>query len=80
MKEPKGCCWKKKLIVFELKYWERLVLRYNLDVMHIEKNICDSLLGTLLNILRKTKYGIGTRLDLIEIGVRKELTPKVSEK
>ena len=79
MKEPKGC-WKKKSIFFKLEYWEHLVLRHNLDVSHIENNICDSLLGTLLNIPGKTKDEIGTRLDLIEMGVRKELAPKVGEK
>ena len=42
--------------------------------------MCDSLLGPLLNIPRKTKDGIETRLNLIEIGVRKELAPKVGKK
>ena len=37
--------WRKKRIFFELEYWS-LVLRYILDVMHIEKNVCDSLLNT----------------------------------
>lgn len=41
--------------------------------MHIEKNICDSLVGTLLNILGKTKDGIKTRLDMVEMGIRTEL-------
>ena len=31
--------WKKKSIFFELLYWEHNLLRHNLDVMHIEKNI-----------------------------------------
>ncbi|KAL8156034.1 hypothetical protein AgCh_001200 [Apium graveolens] len=35
--------------------------RYNLDVMHIEKNICDSVLGTLLNIGGKTKDHLTAR-------------------
>ena len=42
--------------------------------------MCDSLLGTLLNITGKTNDKIGTRLDLIEIGVQKELAPELSEK
>ena len=42
--------YKKKSIFFELEYWEHLVLRHNLDVMHIEKNVSDSLISTLLNI------------------------------
>ena len=48
--------------------------------MHNEKNVCGSLLGTLLNTPGKTKNGIGTLLDFIEMGVRKELAPKVGEK
>jgi hypothetical protein len=47
--------WKKISIFFELSYWSSLKLRHNLDVMHIEKNICESILGTLMNIDGKTK-------------------------
>ncbi|WMV20521.1 hypothetical protein MTR67_013906 [Solanum verrucosum] len=43
--------------------------------MHIEKNICDSLLGTLLDILGKSKDHINSRYDLHEIGIHKELQP-----
>ncbi|XP_004309783.1 PREDICTED: uncharacterized protein LOC101296166 [Fragaria vesca subsp. vesca] len=53
--------WKKKSIFFELDYWKYLPVWCCLDVMHIEKNVCDSLLGTLLNILGKTKDGLNTR-------------------
>ena len=42
--------WRKKSIFFELPYWESLLVRHNLDVMHIEKNICESLQGTLLEL------------------------------
>lgn len=47
--------WKKRSIFFDLPYWESNLLRHNWDVMHIEKNICDNLLGTLLNLDGKTK-------------------------
>jgi hypothetical protein len=33
--------WKKKSIFFRLPYWKDNLLRHNLDVMHIEKNILD---------------------------------------
>ena len=33
--------WKKRSIFFTLSYWEDQVLHYNLDVMHIEKNVVD---------------------------------------
>ena len=33
--------------------------------MHVEKNICESILGTLLKIKGKTKDGDGARLDML---------------
>ena len=48
-------------------------LRHNLDVIHIEKNVCDSLLGKILNIDDKSKDTDKARIDLQNIGVRKEL-------
>jgi uncharacterized protein YifN (PemK superfamily) len=29
-----------------LPYWKHLDIRHSIDVMHIEKNVCESLLGT----------------------------------
>lgn len=46
--------------------------------MHIEKNICDSILGTLLNMSRKSKDHIEARKDLQELGIRKVLHPVAS--
>lgn len=43
---------------------EILILRHNLDIMHVEKNMCDSILGTLLNIKGKTKDNLNSHLDL----------------
>jgi len=44
--------------------------------MHVEKNVCDSIIGTLLNIKGKTKDGINARTDLVEMGVWLELQPQ----
>ncbi|XP_025647406.1 uncharacterized protein [Arachis hypogaea] len=41
--------WKKRSIFFELPYWENNGLRHNLDVMHIEKNVCDNIVFTIMN-------------------------------
>lgn len=41
--------------------------------MHIEKNIGESLVGTLLDIKGKSKDGINYRLDLEELSTRKDL-------
>jgi len=43
--------------------------------MHVEKNVCDSLIGTLLNINEKTKDDINVRLDLIKMNIRGKLAP-----
>ena len=47
--------YKKKSILWTLPYWKDLPIRHCLDVMHIEKNLCDAILGTLLNKPNKTK-------------------------
>jgi len=44
--------------------------------MHVEKNVCDSLIDTLLNIQGKTKDGVNVRLDLVEMKIREDLAPR----
>ena len=73
-------CWKKNTIFFKLQYWKHLPARHNLDVIHIEKNFCESIIGTLHNIRGKEKDGVKIRNDLVEMGLRKELAPQVNEK
>jgi len=69
--------WKKKSIFFELPYWsKKLDVRHCINVMHVEKNVCDSIIGTLLNIKGKTKDGINARKNLVEMGVQLELQPQ----
>jgi hypothetical protein len=64
--------WRKQSIFFELPYWDSLLIRHNLDVMHIEKNICESILGTLLEIDGKCKDSEKARLDMQHLGMRKD--------
>lgn len=37
-----GFGWKKRSIFWDLPYWSSLLIRHNLDVMHIEKNVFDN--------------------------------------
>ena len=46
---------------------------HSLDVMHITKNVCRSLLGTLLNMPERTKDGPKARADLKSMGIGEEL-------
>ncbi|XP_057535340.1 uncharacterized protein LOC130813518 [Amaranthus tricolor] len=65
--------YKKRSIFFELPYWKDLYIRHFIDVMHIEKNVCESVVGTLLHITGKTKDGINFRLDYVDMNIRSEL-------
>jgi len=38
-------------------------------VMHIEKNICDALLGIILHLEGKNKDTVNVRLDLQDMGI-----------
>ena len=49
------------------------MLRHNLNVMHIEKNIYDNILRTIMNIKGKSKDTLKTRLEAMNI--RPELLP-----
>ena len=57
--------WTKQTIFWKLPYWKNNLIRHNLDVMHIEKNVFD--------IKDKTKDNIKARMDLKEYYQRKEL-------
>nr|XP_051229665.1 uncharacterized protein LOC127347527 [Lolium perenne] len=72
-KREDGQCWSRRSCLWDLPYWEDLKLRHNLDVMHIEKNICDNLIGTFMNIQGKTKDTVNSRLDLEDMGIRGDL-------
>ncbi|KAA0066295.1 uncharacterized protein E5676_scaffold602G001710 [Cucumis melo var. makuwa] len=52
-KRKRALNWTKKSIFFDLPYWSRLLLRHKLDVMHIEKNVCDNLVEIKLIPIRK---------------------------
>ena len=67
--KSKTCIWKKMSIFFYLLYWYDLDVRHCIDVMHVEKNVCDSVIRTLFNIQGKTKDGLNTRQDLAEMGI-----------
>ena len=68
-----GVWWKKKSIFYHLDYWKYLLVHNQLDVMHIEKNVCESIYGTLLNIPGKAKDGLKSRIDLVALEIRVEL-------
>ena len=59
--------------ILAIAIWKDLLLRHNLDVMHIEKNFFENIMNTILNVPGKTKDNIKSRLDLPDICSRSEL-------
>ncbi|GJS30699.1 hypothetical protein Tco_0491319 [Tanacetum coccineum] len=64
--------WTKRSIFYELEYWSFLILKHNLDVMYIEKNVLESILNTLL-MNDKSKDTTKARQDLKRLGIRSGL-------
>ena len=56
--------YKRRSVWFRLPYWKDLLLRHNFDAMHVEKNVCDNIVNTLLGIDGKSKDNISSRLDM----------------
>lgn len=50
-------------------------MRHNLDVMHVEKNICGSIIGAMLH-RGKLKDEVNARKDLQDMQIRKDLHPQ----
>ncbi|GJU00232.1 hypothetical protein Tco_1110570 [Tanacetum coccineum] len=64
--------WTKRSIFYELEYWSFISLRHNLDIMHIEKNVLEAILNTLL-MNDKSKDTAKARQDLQNLGIRRPL-------
>jgi hypothetical protein len=48
---------------------------HNIDLMHVTKNIFDNIIGTLLDMPRKSKDGLKSRTDLVQFELRPEPHP-----
>jgi hypothetical protein len=68
--------WVKRSIFWELPYWPDLLIRHNLDVMHIEKNVFDNVWNTVMDIPKRTKDNAKARFDLANICDREKLHMK----
>ncbi|XP_073049018.1 uncharacterized protein [Primulina eburnea] len=73
------CGWRRQSIFWELPYWSTNLIRHNLDVMHIEKNVFDNVFNTVCNIQGRTKDNAKSRADLVRMGIRSELHPSTAD-
>jgi hypothetical protein len=65
--------WTHKSGLERLPYFGDLLLPYNIDVMHTEKNVAEALWATLMDIPDKTKDNPKARVDLATLCNRPKL-------
>jgi hypothetical protein len=56
--------WTHKCAIWELSYAKALILMHNIDVMHQEHNVGESILSTCMSFMDKTKDNHKARKDL----------------
>jgi len=70
-----GVPFKKQSIFFQyLPYWPQLEVPHAIDAMHVQKNVFESLMGTLMDTT-KSKDGLKARKDMVQLKVMPELHP-----
>jgi hypothetical protein len=66
VKPTPGTTFKKKSIFFEyLSYWPELDVRHVIDGMHVQKNVFESLIRTLLDMNGKIKEGLNSHVNIV---------------
>jgi hypothetical protein len=70
--------WTHKCALWELSYVKALILMHNIDVMHQECNIGESILSTCMTFMDKTKDNHKVRKDLAQLCNRPSLELKSS--
>ncbi|XP_047320563.1 uncharacterized protein LOC124924590 [Impatiens glandulifera] len=65
--------WTKRSIFWELPYWSKLLIRHNLDFMHIEKNVFENIINTIMNVKAKTNDNLNARKNMFLVCNRLEL-------
>jgi hypothetical protein len=59
--------WTHISFLWELPYTKVFILPHNMDLMHQERNVAESIISMCLNIKGKTKDNINARKDLADI-------------
>ena len=70
--------FKKRSVFFQLEYWETLLIRNNLDIMHVEKNVFDNIVHTILDTDKRSKDNLNSRLDLAALNIRAHLHANIT--
>ena len=65
--------WTHKSCLWNLPYFDDLLLPHNIDVMHTKKNIAEAIFSTIMDISDKTKDNIKARVDQARLCDRAKL-------
>jgi hypothetical protein len=59
--------WTNKSCIWELPYTKALILPYNINLMHQERNVAESIISMCLDITGFMKDNINVRKDLVDL-------------
>ena len=59
--------------MWNLPYFDDLLLPHNIDVLHTEKNVIEAIFGTIMDISDKTKDNLKARVDQARLCNRPKL-------
>jgi hypothetical protein len=61
-----GIPFKKQSIFFKyIPYWKDIQTCHSIDLMHVTKNVFDSIIGALLDMLRKIMDELKSHTDIV---------------
>ena len=69
----KTCVWNKHSIFWDFLYWSTNLICYNLDVIHIKKNVFENVFDTMMDVEEKTKDNAKARENIKIYCKHKEL-------
>jgi hypothetical protein len=68
--------WTHKSCLWELPYTKALILPHNIDLMHQERNVVESITNMCLDVIGFTKDNVNARKDLAALCDRPSLEAK----
>jgi hypothetical protein len=72
--------WTHKSCLWELPYAKTLILPYNIDLMHRERNIVESIINMCFDVTGLSKDNVNARKDLADLCNRPSMEPKINAK
>ncbi|WVZ61404.1 hypothetical protein U9M48_011283 [Paspalum notatum var. saurae] len=72
--------WTHISLLWELPYAEALMLPHNIDLMHQERNVAESIISMVFDVTEKSKDNIKARKDLALLCDRPNLEVRLNEK